>query len=216
MDAELADRKGRLMEQLLARYSGGGGGASPQQQGREGGRRGGPGAQGGSAAAQAAGAGGGGASACPFGHGRVPAAAVGTTTAMPAAAGPAAAAADGFEAAQQQLYSWEGVPAAFRDMVAAEAAQQAQQLGLAPFERGNGSTAGGPLLPGLPLAFLDHAWGQVPPLAQVREWLTAMPAAGSEQAPAPAAQGPYTDHYFSMPAAGALCMQGFCPSPALR
>lgn len=84
-----------------------------------------------------------------------------------------------FEVARQRLYSWEGVPAAFRDMVAAEAARQAQQLGLAPFaSEGSGAgAAGGPLLPGLPLAFLDHAWGQVPPLAQVRRPLIGTPAA---------------------------------------
>jgi hypothetical protein len=64
---------------------------------------------------------------------------------------------DGFEVARRRLYSWEGVPHAFRQEVTAELARQAEQLGLVP-------------APGAacPLAFLDHAWGQLAPLAQVR------------------------------------------------
>ena len=172
IDAELADRKGRMMQALLDRYkSGGGRSSSPPESG----------SKHSPPAAPPAIAEGGGASVngsatpsigCPFGHSSVPAAK--PTAAALAAAEAVEREATGFETARHQLYAWDAVPGDFRDMVSAEAAQQAQQLGLVPMstagnaDTDSGSSAQGSKLPGLPLAFLDHAWGQVPPLAQVR------------------------------------------------
>lgn len=165
IDAELADRKGRIMLGLLDRYRTGGSATPPQDSTKH------------IPPAAQAGAGKGSpapSSGCPFGHGSAPAA--GPTAAALATTGVQEAGADSFEAARRQLYAWDAVPAAFRDMVSAEAAEQAQKLGLAPFAAESSSTSASGAesagdhtrLSGLPLAFLDHAWGQVPPLAQVR------------------------------------------------
>ena len=100
--------------------------------------------------------------------------AAGTCPAVPGATGsgsPAGTAApDEFEAARRQLYSWEGVPLAFRQMVAGELASQVAQLGLVPRPSLGAASAagGGRRASAKPLAFLDHAWGQLAPLAQVR------------------------------------------------
>lgn len=172
IDAELADRKGRMMQALLDRYkSGDSPSSSPPESGS---KRSPPAAPVGGAAGGGAGVNGSAppSSSCPFGHSSVAAA-------DPAAAAPAAAEAvegggAGFEAARPQLYAWDAVPGDFLGMVSAEAAQQAQQLGLVPMATAadggtdSASSAQGSQLCGLPLAFLDHAWGQVPPLAQVR------------------------------------------------
>jgi hypothetical protein len=75
-----------------------------------------------------------------------------------------------FEVARQQLYSWVCVPPAFRQEVTAELARQVDQLGLAPQHQHEGYGAHDADSPAAvrPLAFLDHAWGQIAPLAQVR------------------------------------------------
>lgn len=149
------------MHALLDRYRSGGSASPPSS-----------GAMHSPPAAQGAAAG---STGCPFGFGSSLAAIPTAVAAAPAAAEAAEAGADGFEAARQQLYSWEAVPAEFQDMVADEAAQQAQQLRLVPLTaaestagaQNGGAGKGTQLLPGLPLAFLDHAWGQVPAPAQV-------------------------------------------------
>jgi hypothetical protein len=140
IDAEVADRKGRLMDAIMSKYQQQQLLLQEQQQQLDG----------------SSGGGAGGSAGCPFGYGSTAASADSGST--PASTGVAATAADGgFEVARQQLYSWQGVPLAFQQMVAAELAQQAQQLGLVVHP-----TAGGK-----PLAFLDHAWGQMSPQAQV-------------------------------------------------
>ena len=67
-----------------------------------------------------------------------------------------------FEARRRQLYSWEGVPPVFRQEVEGQLRRQAAELGLATGPGGE-----------LPLAFLDHAWGPLAPLAQHRAWMEA-------------------------------------------
>lgn len=150
IDAEVAHNKGRMMDGILAKYQ-----AGQQEQG---GSRG-----------------------CPFappspapGTPARSGPAAGTCPAVPGATGsgsPAGTAApDEFEAARRQLYSWEGVPLAFRQMVAGELASQVAQLGLVPRPSLGAASAagGGRRASAKPLAFLDHAWGQLAPLAQVR------------------------------------------------
>ena len=108
-------------------------------------------------------------SGCPFGHGGAAAAATKPEGAHAAAAGGGGSpdtTFSSFEAARQQLYSWEGVPSEFASAVHAETARQAEQLGLVPHASSSGGSGG----PNKPLAFLDHAWGQVAPLTQVRRW----------------------------------------------
>ncbi|EFN57798.1 hypothetical protein CHLNCDRAFT_143159 [Chlorella variabilis] len=152
IDAEVAHNKGRMMDGILAKYQ-----AGQQEQG---GSRG-----------------------CPFappspapGTPARSGPAAGTCPAVPGATGsgsPAGTAApDEFEAARRQLYSWEGVPLAFRQMVAGELASQVAQLGLVPRPSLGAASAagGGRRASAKPLAFLDHAWGQLAPLAQYRAW----------------------------------------------
>lgn len=146
IDAEVADRKGKVMHQILRKHL-------QQQQGKKEGSS----ATGASSVALP--------NACPFGFSRNDAPLSQPQPALPAAA-------DGFEAALRRLYSWEGVPAACRDALASETARQAGELGLAPHpslstSAGGGSSSGSAPLPNLPLSFLDHAWGQMAPLAQV-------------------------------------------------
>lgn len=156
LDAELADRKGRIMQGILAKVAAGQAGAavgpaiasqSAEQQAKQ---------TDGQAQAALPGSG------CPFSS-----ASGGRASAVDDATGPAMHAQAGgseFEAARQKLYSWQGVLPAWRAEVAADVAQQARQLGLAA------CPAGGPPAghrPAQPLAFLDHAWGQLAPLAQV-------------------------------------------------
>ncbi len=159
LDAEFAHRKGRIMQGILARAAAGQAGAAsgppwtaaaaqPAKQHA--------GQAGGQAAAAPAGSG------CPFAHAAARPPATGDTAALGAAA---ADGITGFEAARHKLYSWEGVPPAWRAEVAAEVAQQAKQLSLLA-RPADGAPPGAELAK--PLAFLDHAWGQLAPAAQVR------------------------------------------------
>lgn len=161
LDAELAHRKGRIMQQILDRAAAGQTGAVPA---------GGPAtaASGHGVAeqppktdrqAQDVPA----SSGCPFAHAHAVAPAA-TNAAAPAAVEQHEAA--GFEAARQKLYSWDGVTPAWRAEVVAELAQQAQQLGMAVCSDGQVPAGSGSAKP---LAFLDHAWGPLAPLAQVRQ-----------------------------------------------
>ena len=144
IDAEVADRKGRLMDAIMIKYQ-----LQQQQQQLQEQQLG---------NSSRGGGGGGSSSGCPFGYGSAAAsAACGSIPASTAITATAAAADGGFEVARQQLFSWQGVPLAFQQMVAAELAQQAQQLGLVAH----------PSAGGKPLAFVDHAWGQMSPQAQV-------------------------------------------------
>ena len=108
------------------------------------------------------------AAGCPF----APASPAPAPKPAPAGASPGAAgdgAEGSFEAARRELYSWSRVPPAFRSDVAAEVALQAAGLGLTPRPAAPGGPAaqlGGPDA-AKPLALLDHAWGQMAPLAQV-------------------------------------------------
>lgn len=134
IDAEVAHRKGRVMEEILRKVQQGGSKVQTAAPGRT-------------------------ASGCPFSRQLRAVAAPAPAPTQPGAE-PVPDPASGFEAARRGLYSWEGVPPAFCDTVTTDLAQQAQQLGRVPHRRGVAGAA--------PLAFLDHAWGQVPPLAQVR------------------------------------------------
>ena len=148
IDAEVAHRKGLLMDAIMSKYQQQQKQQQQQQQQQLG--------------SSSEGGGGGGASSagCPFGFGCTAASAGGSSTPASTAVTASAAGDGGFEVARQQLYSWQGVPPAFQQMVAAELAQQAQKLGLVAH----------PAAGGKPLAFLDHAWGQMAPQAQVSCW----------------------------------------------
>lgn len=177
MDQELTAVKGRIMETILSKY-----GASTPPGGAGSGPANGPttptgspstqvgssrlcpfgaarsSASGGSAlsarASVALGAGG-----CPFGGS-------GTGSSSPSQPCPTAADSRGdapmtaFEAARLWLYSWDAVLAALRSFVAEGMQAAVQQLGLR-------AVHSHPLGPA-PLAFLDHAWGQLSPTAQLR------------------------------------------------
>lgn len=154
IDAEQAARKGRMMAQILERHL-----ARQQQQPEQLGEQpvGSPASSPPTVTAPLPARA---TSGCPFGRTK-PAAA-----AQPAAAEQAAPAEGSLEAARRQLYSWQVVPPAFRDLVAAEVAQQAQALSLPPRPTLPSAGPADPLA-GAPLCFLDHAWGALPPLAQV-------------------------------------------------
>ncbi|KAL4425507.1 hypothetical protein ABPG75_009523 [Micractinium tetrahymenae] len=173
LDAELADRKGRIMHDILARVAAGqaaAGGpvaaaAGQATAGRPTGEQAAPVSHAGALPSPAGGG-------CPFaGDSAKSAAAVSSVaadTAGPAAHGAVAVDGEaGFEAARRKLYSWQGVPPAWQAEVTAELAHQAQQLGLTPSPAGEVPAGSGLAKP---LAFLDHAWGQLAPLAQCRAW----------------------------------------------
>lgn len=161
IDAEVAHNKGRVMYEILKKYQ-----EKQQQQQQLLHDSSGVAAAGNSASPRELPTRGS-SSSCPFGFGTSAPAApadVSPTAQQQHTAATTNAAekvAGSFEAARQLLYSWDGVPADFQRMVAAEVAQQAQQLGVTV----HGGTAAA--LP-KPLAFLDHAWGQLSPLAQVQ------------------------------------------------
>jgi hypothetical protein len=150
IDAEVAHNKGRMMDEIMARYH------QRYQAGSTAGAEAASTTDGFLAPASTvpagkAAAGGG----CPFASRSLKDGSMEQQQAQ--APSEASSGAAGFEAARQKLYGWEEVPAAFQQMVSTELEQQASLLGLVPHSG----------QPYKPLAFLDHAWGQVSPLAQV-------------------------------------------------
>lgn len=153
IDAEVAHNKGRMMDEIMARYH------QRYQAGSTAGAEAASTTDGFLAPASTvpagkAAAGGG----CPFASRSLKDGSMEQQQAQ--APSEASSGAAGFEAARQKLYGWEEVPAAFKQMVSTELEQQASLLGLVPHSG----------QPYKPLAFLDHAWGQVSPLAQYRAW----------------------------------------------